>query len=85
MADDADGLTYAATQEIMVRVYGPGEGRNRIVLMHELLHVAFADSEGAVFLEDARDKEEFAVALLAPRVLEILRANPKVRRYLFGE
>ena len=85
LTEEADGLTFVATGEILIRTYGGDEGRNRTVLMHELLHVAFADSEGSPFLDEAKDKEEYAVALLAPRVLEILRTNPKVCRYLFGD
>lgn len=50
-------------------------------LLHELIHCAAAHS-GLKAIEDFRDMEEQVVSALAPPLLEALRRNPDLVKYL---
>ena len=84
---DADGVDANAyfdpeTNEILVRVT-PAEDQMKMWLLHELLHVCWADSSGdlrekilgAKTYEQRHEREELIVSFLEPVLYDLLTRN----------
>ena len=82
---DSCGITHAHTQEILILNKG-SEATIRDTLLHEILHAALssAGTSHAMTLVPSEHREEIIVAGLTPVLLDILRDNHGLTKYLVG-
>jgi hypothetical protein len=74
---DAYGVTLEAQREIHIRT-DMNPDFEQHVFLHELLHACVSESGLS------HEMEETFVGVIAPRLLEVLRDNPGVVRYLLS-
>ena len=74
---DALGVHLGRYSEIVLSP-NQGSGTMRESFLHELLHACIFDLDGGNCEWIKEDDEEKIVAVLAPRLLDMLRRNPKV-------
>ena len=85
LQDDADGATFSARRKVYVRIRGEAPERQyQEVLLHELLHVTWAESylENLPWPEESHDREEMVVGVMAGPLLMILVQNPQLVKWL---
>lgn len=76
---EADAVCIARHEEIWLAP-DLSEGTQRVHVVHELLHACFDDAKvGGPIGSDAEEK---ACLALAPRVVEVLRRNPALVRWV---
>lgn len=75
-----EAITSARTQEVLVQP-GQAPSYERDTILHEILHAVIAETGLRAWFSD-QDKEEEMVLVLAPALLEVLRENPALVRYL---
>lgn len=85
LSDGDAGQTNGSRAEIHVRLAtGQHEIHMKEVLLHEVLHACFYASgitiEGTLRVQD--DIEEYTVARVSPVLLQTLRDNPQLSKYL---
>lgn len=52
-------------------------------LLHEIMHAVIDDTFAFGDEETAMEKEEKAVRILSPKIMEVMTSNKKLRKYLF--
>lgn len=77
---DAEGVCFAKYERIYL---APDltPGTERVTMLHELMHACFDDVKAGGVLK-REDDEEKVCLVLAPRLLDLLRRNPKLVTYL---
>lgn len=85
LADDADGLTYAAQSMIYVRLRGEAlEAHYQEVVFHEVTHACW-DATMLTHYHDnvgKDDREEFIIGATTPALLFVLQQNPALVKWL---
>lgn len=77
---DAEGVCIARYERIYLAP-DLAVGAARVTLLHELIHACFDDHiVGGPFATE--DVEELVCKALAPRMLDLLRRNPRLLTYL---
>lgn len=77
---DEDGIFEASKQLVQIRA-GLAKGYERSIALHEILHICW-EHAGLTAADRPPVTEEEAVTALSYRLLEVLRANPKLVDYL---
>ena len=77
---DAEGVCFAKYEQIFL---APDltPGTERVAMVHELIHACFDDVKVGGVLKKEDDEEKVCLTL-APRLLEVIRRNPKLVAYL---
>ena len=85
-ARELEDLTgHCANDKLQITVDGSmAEPNVRDVLMHEILHACHWSAGEPLGHMKSDDPEEDAIRILAPALLNVLRANPKLVEYLLG-
>ena len=79
---DASGTCSPDHGSIVLSEEQQAEAQQRDTVLHELLHTVIAQGLGAPLKELDKAAEEMVVGFLAPRILGLLRDNPKLVEYL---
>lgn len=76
----AAAMNFAKLRIVYDKSQAPGYLRDSI--LHEVIHAAYQQTNLFENSEAANEREEALVAALTPRLLDVLRANPKLIAYL---
>jgi Zn-dependent peptidase ImmA (M78 family) len=77
---DAEAVCFAKHEQIYLAP-DLAPGTERVAVLHELVHACFDDAAVGGVLDKEDDEEKVCLAL-APRLLDVLRRNPKLVTYL---